>query len=195
MERFSLPISMLRQHCFCPRIPFFQLMLGMQPTGPLWLHQGTDHHTREEMLTKRRKLSRFGISQQNFRFLENVKLFDADLGLHGICDGVIITDTEVIPLEFKLSETLPPLGARLQLASYAMLLERKEKRPVLRGFVLYGRRGRTLEVAIDSAIRETVLTVADTIREECKKAIAPHTAASEAQCAQCEYQNFCADRF
>lgn len=61
---------MLRQHCFCPRIPFFQLMRGIQPVGPMWLQQGLNHHVREEMLAKRRKLSRFGISPQSFRFLK-----------------------------------------------------------------------------------------------------------------------------
>ena len=61
---------MLRQHCFCPRIPFFQLMRGIQPVGPMWLQQGLNHHVREEMLAKRRKLSRFGISPQS---LINIK--------------------------------------------------------------------------------------------------------------------------
>ena len=95
MEQFNLPVSMLRQHCFCPRIPFFQLMRGIQPVGPMWLQQGVNHQVREEMLAKRRKLSRFGISPQSFRFLEDIKLYNDSLGLHGICDGAIFTSFSV----------------------------------------------------------------------------------------------------
>lgn len=195
MESFSVPVSLLRQYCFCPRIPYFQLMIGLQPSGPMWLKQGLDHHAREEMLLKRRKLDQFGVSSRNFRFLQDVGLFDAALGLHGICDGVILTDDEVVPLEFKLSESTPPLGARLQLTAYAMLLESQEERPVRRGFILYGRKGRSLEVAADEKLRTAVMTTADQIRRACGRAVLPHSAATESQCAQCEYQNFCADRF
>lgn len=195
MESFSVPISFLRQYCFCSRIPYFQLMLDLQPAGPMWLKQGLDHHAREEMLLKRRKLNQFGVSSQNFRFLQDVKLFDAELALHGICDGVILTDDEVVPLEFKLSEGTPPLGARLQLTAYAMLLESKEKKPVLRGFILYGRKGRSLEVTFDERLRSAVMATADQIRRACGRSILPPSAATESQCAQCEYQNFCADRF
>ena len=45
-------------------------MRGIQPVGPMWLQQGLNHHVREEMLAKRRKLSRFGISPQS---LINIK--------------------------------------------------------------------------------------------------------------------------
>ena len=165
MEQFNLPVSMLRQHCFCPRIPFFQLMRGIQPVGPMWLQQGLNHHVREEMLAKRRKLSRFGISPQSFRFFEDIKLYNDSLGLHGICDGAIFTENEVIPLEFKLPEVSPPMGARLQLAAYAMLLEYQEKIKISRGFVLYGQKGHTLKVIVDIKLRAEVLTVANLIRE------------------------------
>ena len=87
------------------------------------------------------------------------------------------------------------MGARLQLAAYAMLLEYQEKRKISRRFVLYGQKGHTLEVIVDIKLRAEVHTVANLIREACKKAIVPHTAATESHCAQCEYQNFCADRF
>ena len=194
MEQFNIPVSMLRQQCFCPRIPFFQLMRGIQPKGPIWLQQGLNHHLREDMLAKRRKLIRFGITAQNFRFLEEVQLYDDNLGLHGVCDGVIITDNEIIPIEFKLSEGTPAIGARLQLAAYAMLLEHKEKKHVDRGFILCGQKGRTLELPIDAQIRNDVLSAAKQIRETCGKAVIPCTAATEHQCAQCEFQNFCADR-
>ena len=115
---------------------------------------------------------------------------------HGICDGAIFTENEVIPLEFKLSEVSPPMGARLQLAAYAMLLEYQEKIKYQGDFDAFmARKVHTLEVIVDIKLRAEVLTVANLIRKACKKAIVPHTAATESQCAQCEYQNFCADRF
>ena len=78
---------------------------------------------------------------------------------------------------------------------FTSMLEYQEKIKISRGFVLYGQKGHTLEVIVDIKLRAEVLTVANLIRKACKKAIVPHTAATESQCAQCEYQNFCADRF
>lgn len=194
MEQFNIPISSIRQYCFCPRIPFFQLFREIQPIGPMWLQQGLNHHVRIAMLSKRRNLSRFDLTCKNFRFFENVSLYNDQLGMHGICDGVIYTKDEIIPLEFKISEYAPTIGAKLQLVAYAMLFKEKEKIPVQRGFILYGKKGKTLEVTINSNMEQQVLSIMNEIRNFGNKSILPSTPASEPQCAQCEYLNFCADR-
>lgn len=191
---FNVPVSMLRQYCFCPRIPFFYLLRGLQPSAPPWTKQGDHYHRREVMLEKRRKLSRFGVSQENFRIIHEVKLYNADLGFHGICDAVIFAGEQIVPLEFKIAEAKPERGAILQLTAYAMLLEAREKRPIPKAFVLYGSRGKTLEVQITTEQKSAVMNVADTIRNSCDSALLPATTASDRQCSQCEFLNFCADR-
>ena len=196
MELFNIPVSYLRQFLFCPRIPYFVLMKGLNVKKTPWVKQGLTFHDKSAMLTKRRNLTHYGLSSSDFRFLSNINLNDEELGLHGICDGAIYTKTnEIFPLEFKITEGRPPaLGAKLQLTAYAMLLERKENTTISRGFILMGKRGITFEIQFDEEMRLRVLRVAESIRITLDMALIPVTAATSAQCCQCEYSNFCADR-
>lgn len=195
MALFNVPVSDLRQYLFCPRIPYFMLMKGLSVTGGAWLKQGLSFHDKAAMLTKRRNLTHYGLPAEGFRFVADIKLYDEELGLHGICDGAVFTDDgAVFPLEFKLTEGAPAAGAKLQLAAYAMLLEKRENVKISRGFVLMGKRGNTYEVPIDEKMRREVIRVADAIRASLETALLPNTSATEPQCCQCEYANFCADR-
>lgn len=195
MESFNLPVSDLRQYVFCPRIPYFMLMKGLSVKGGAWLKQGISFHDKAAMLSKRRNLAHYGLPAEGFRFVADIGLYDEELGLHGVCDGAVYTDGgAVFPLEFKLTEGAPSAGAKLQLAAYAMMLEHKEKAEISRGFVLMGKRGRTYEVLFDETIRREVIRVAAAIRASLEMALLPSTSATEPQCCQCEYANFCADR-
>ena len=196
MDSYNIPISDLRQYLFCPRIPYFTLLKGLNVQGNFWLRQGLSFHDRSAMLTKRRNLSHYGVKSGGFRFVADIKLYDEELGLHGICDGAIYTDFgDIHPLEFKLTENQSPvLGAKVQLTAYAILLEKKENRPISRGFILMGNRGKTYEVQFSNALRSEVMRVATAIRTSMELATLPSTAATNAQCCQCEYSNFCADR-
>lgn len=196
MGLFNIPVSNLRQHLFCPRIPYFALMKGLNVKGGIWINQGLTFHDRTAMLTRRRNLSHYGLTSSDFRFVANIKLYDEELGLHGICDGALYTkEGDVYPLEFKASEgRAPTLAAKIQLTAYAMLLEKKEHIAITRGFILMGKRGKTYEIKFDEAKRLDVLRVADSIRQTLNLALIPTTAATSAQCCQCEYSNFCADR-
>lgn len=196
MESFNLPVSMLRQYFFCPRIPYFQLLIQLQAKGGPWLSQGLSFHQKAEMLTKRRNLAHYKLDNEDFRFVPDIHLFSHDLGLHGICDGAIYTKSgEIYPLEFKLSEmSVPSIGAKTQLVAYAMLLEQKENKSISRSFLLTGKKGKTFEIRCDATARTHVLQSAEKIRRSCEQALMPITSATQAQCCQCEYTNFCADR-
>lgn len=195
MELFNVPISMIRQYVFCPRIPYFLLLLELKAPGGSWIKQGLSFHDRSAMLSKRRKLCHYGLSKTDWRFVSDISLFDADMGMHGICDGVIYTKDELCPLEFKLSSMKTPAeGAVLQLTAYAMLLEKKESQPVKRGFILVGNAGKTFEIEFIEQRRAKVMKICQEIRGSCEKALFPNSSATNAQCCQCEYLNFCADR-
>lgn len=196
MESFSIPVSNLRQYLFCPRIPYLALMKGLKVKGGLWVHQGLSFHERTEMLTKRRNLSHYSLSASSFRFVANISLYDKELGLHGVCDGALYTkEGRVYPLEFKMAEgQAPTLATEIQLTAYAMLLEKKENIVIACGFILMGKRGKTYEIQFNQTKRLEVLRVVDSIRKSLNLAVMPTTPATSAQCCQCEYLNFCADR-
>ena len=195
MELFNLPVSLLRQYHFCSRIPYFMLVKELSVKGGPWLKQGLSFHEKTAMLTKCRNLAHYGLPVGDFRFVADIKLYDEALGLHGICDGAVFAENgAVFPLEFKMTETPPAIGAKVQLAAYAMLLEKREETQVSRGFVLMGKRGKTYEVLVDAKMRQEVIRVSVAIRKSLERALLPDTSATAPQCCQCEYANFCADR-
>lgn len=197
MDSSSIPISLLRQAVFCRRIPFFHLAMGIDSVcAPRWVSQGVDFHEKVTMLSKRRNLSRFGIKEQ-YEIVPNVQLRSERLNLHGICDAVLkLGSGEVVPLEFKLQETVKySRGAAVQLAAYAMLAEECFKTKVRCGYILFGHRGKVLPIKVDDELRHDVSKLSKQIRKDSEGCRLPDTCASEQQCAQCEYQNFCADRY
>jgi CRISPR-associated exonuclease Cas4 len=51
---YSLPISLIRQYCFCPRIPYFQELLKLNPKRPQWVKQGEKLHQQQQKVFKHR---------------------------------------------------------------------------------------------------------------------------------------------
>ena len=125
-NRESLPVSYIRQFCFCPRIPFLSVFLEIKPPSPLWVQDGVDFHEKAAMLQKRRKLSKFNLSGKGV-FKSNIYLKSSVYPIHGIADGIfIMEDGEIIPLEFKAQDNfVASRGHILQLTGYAILLEEK----------------------------------------------------------------------
>ena len=192
MSSYSLPISMLRQHQFCPRIPYFVELLGLQPVMPLWVRQGSTHHRRQQMLDRRRNLVRYNLDQGKVH--HDVRLNDDQHGIHGICDAVVETDTAVYAVEFKLSGNAVMRNQRIQLIAYGIASEIRFGKPCDRGFVLFGDRGKTIVVDINEQARSDLNNVVEEIRYNLDGAAMPTTPANAAQCGQCEFLNYCNDR-
>ncbi len=188
----SLPVSLLRQYAFCPRIPWFMETLGLNPPRPPWVRQGIDHHQRERMLQRRRRLSRYGLTEA--RLVEEPQLRAPGIGLHGRPDALLETEHAVYPLEFKLGDSRPASGHLLQVAAYALLAESSLGKPSPAGFILYGKRGKTISVEMDTRMREKVLKASADLRQSLEKGLLPVSPASAAQCTQCEFLNYCNDR-
>lgn len=186
---------MLRQYCFCPRIPYFYIVRSIKPYEQPWVKQGIDEHIRQQMLMKRRNLSRFNINNIGF-IKDNVELYSEKLNLHGICDAVIETAEASFVLEFKNSSYYKiSLATSVQLAAYAMLYEENFNKHVEKGFVLYGTKAKILEIKIDQELKDRTLDIRDKILETIKRSYIPNSPADETKCSQCEFFNFCADRY
>lgn len=189
----SLPASLIRQHVFCPRIPFYNEVLSINPGDRPWQSQGVSYHKRQEMLVRRRRLERFGLSEATLK--TNISLYSEKKSLHGICDALLINEEQVVPLEFKLSSSFQPRrGHILQLAAYGVLAEEQFGKPCVQMFILYGDKGKMHRVKLDEALRSNLTRTVDTMRENLRKPLLPASSATNAQCGQCEYLNFCADR-
>ena len=187
----SVPVSLIRQWCYCPRKVYYFELTDFRVKYPTWVGQGEDFHSREEKLWQRRNLSRFNLKAG--KKYHNLKVEDEDLGLHGLVDMAIETEEFVYAIEFKISANSKRRGDQLQLAAYAMLLERHFTKKSLMGFLVG--KGKILHtINIDTHKRQEVMLIAEEIRKILARGVKPESSASVAQCASCEYVNFCNDR-
>ena len=189
----SIPASLIRQYIFCPRIPFYHEVLNIYPAERFWQRQGVEFHQRESMLMKRRNLQQFGINNPVLQ--HNVHLHSQQYGMHGICDAVVISENEICVLEFKIARSdKPQKGHVMQLAAYALMAEEQLQLPCRHLFILYGDKGKTHHITFTAELKKELLGIIENIRSSLEKPLLPHSPATEAQCGQCEYLNFCADR-
>jgi len=193
-KQFNIPISLLRQYVFCPRIPYFYLVRQLVPSEKLWIKQGNCEHVRQILLSKRRSFEKYRIKEGILRF--NVVLNSNDLGLHGICDAVLENTEKAVIFEFKNSEkTSNNLGAKIQLAAYSLVYEQMTGKEINSGYILFGKKAKVSEVTIDERLKATVLNIVSEIHNTIESSLLPLSSSSENKCCQCEFFNFCADRF
>lgn len=188
----SIPINYLRQYIFCERIPYFKEIYGLKQQSQAWMKQGVDHHTLLEKLHTRRTLKRYDLEMGNV--INNCNLFSESYGIHGNCDLLIETIDEVVPIEVKLGRRVFPAYVT-QLIAYGLIAEERYDKEFQVGFLLLGEKGK--EIKIESSVQERfkVIQIIESIKESFENSLLPDTSASEHQCGQCEYINFCNDRF
>jgi len=188
----SLPISLIRQYLFCPRIPWLRQNIDREYRQPLWVKQGKEYQERREALLTKRPLFRApagtGYSQKFDVTVEN-----RELGIHGQVDLVIETRTERIPVEIKMQTGKPTRAHMLQLLGYGLCLASRDY-PVHRGIIVTGPRQRRHEIRFTPALRADFLNILEKLRNTVEHPFLPASSASLAKCAQCEHQNQCQDR-
>lgn len=187
----SIPVNLIRQWCYCPRVVYYMELMETPVQRPIWVQQGEDFHRLEEKLWQRRNFSRFKLDSG--KIYHNLSLRNDELGLHGIVDMAIETDEEVYAVEFKLSANNKKRGDVLQLAAYAMLLEKHFSKSSPVGFL--AGKGKVLHtVDVDRTMHRDVLATTNEIRQMLRRGLKPESSATIVQCCACEYVNFCNDR-
>ena len=187
----SIPVNLIRQWCYCPRVVYYMELMETPVQRPIWVQQGEDFHRLEEKLWQRRNFSRFKLDSGKIYY--NLLLRNDELGLHGIVDMAIETDEKVYAVEFKLSTNNKKRGDVLQLAAYAMLLEKHFSKSSPVGFL--AGKGKVLHtVDVDRTMHRDVLATTNEIRQMLRRGLKPESSATIVQCCACEYVNFCNDR-
>ena len=193
MRQYNLPVHLLRQYCFCPRIPYFLEVLDLPVTRPLWVRQGSLFHERQALLSKYRKLKRFGLDDAQMHF--HPDLNSEEWRLHGVADLVLETVQHVYPVEFKTSFSSMSRGAIIQLIAYGEMSAEKWRKNFSKGFLLYADKGKVKEIHYNEAARHSLKKINGQVREILMTEQIPDSAASFSQCSQCEFLNYCNDRF
>ena len=191
----SVPVSLLRQYCFCPRIPYFVLVKGIQPVETPWMKQGESYHEKQTLLNKRRSLERYDL-EGNIRIEHRVSLRSELLRLHGICDAILLkNDQPMAIVEFKSRRKAKlNMGEVIQMVAYSMICEVEFGQKFPFGYILSGDKGNVKQVFIRPESKHKVFKIRDALIAQCEDCLLPSSSASSLQCGQCEYLNFCADR-
>lgn len=186
-----LLVEDLKQYLFCPRIVFFErCMPGIRPRTHA-MDIGHEDHAEAQHNARRRSLSALKITTGERSF--NVDIIDSELNLHGKLDEVVTTpDGGQIPVEYKSTRKLAD-NYRVQIAAYALLLERAASIEVTCAYVYLMplRKTRSVKVTIEDKknVRELIAAINRMITSENM----PVATIERARCAGCEFRRFCND--
>lgn len=191
-----LPVtaSDVRQHVYCPRIPYFRLGLRL-PNRPVTgaMEEGAIEHRRTAGLEHRRSLATYGLTDGERSF--DVQMHAPELALSGRMDMVIRRAREVIPVEFKNSRAGIGLNHRYQLAAYALLAEAHFGLPVRRAFVYFIPLKEARQQEITPAMRVYARRVLAEIRRAVAEERMPPGTRMLGRCRVCEFLVYCNDRW
>lgn len=186
----SIPINLIREWCFCPRVVYYRELLNINVLKPLWVKQGENAHDKIAHLEKRRSFNRYGLDVATRHF--NIALKSNQYNIHGIADWVLETSDSVYIVEYKLNPNPNSLGHKLQLIAYAMLAEEMYGKTSDISFLVSQKK--SYEITVTEDLREKVVSTVANIKEMLISANKPHSSATDVQCIQCQYLNFCNDR-
>lgn len=189
-----IPINLVRQYHFCPRIVYYSMLTNIKPIYPRQVSLGVEYHDVQEKLSKNRKFKKLDILYDEIildKYIENEKL-----NICGKVDLALINKEEIIPIEFKDIEAKKPTYSHiLQLCGYGILLHNKYQVDFKQAFVIYSNNMKLFHINITDKIRADFFDTIKSIEEIVNNDILPNSSANEQQCSQCEYLNYCDDRF
>ena len=112
---YSVPVNLIRQWCYCPRVVYYIELTDYSVTYPTWVQQGENFHQEQARLWQRRNLSRFALDDGKIQLEKHGA--SNKYSIHGIADMVIETENEDYPVEFKLTSSKQKKGAIQQLVA------------------------------------------------------------------------------
>lgn len=193
MTSYKLPIHLIRQYLFCPRVVYFLEVLNIPKASPVWVREGSEHHKKEAELFKRRTLARFHLEDAKLK--TNVHLAHSSFDFYGVCDVLIVADDSVYPVEIKLHGNKPTKSQKMQLVAYGMLAEAIHNKKFDMGFVLFEKNGKTVPIKVTDDDKKEVKKIVSEIIRMIEVGRLPYSSANDGKCTQCEFLNYCNDRF
>jgi CRISPR-associated exonuclease Cas4 len=183
-------ITDLKQYAYCARILYYQACLPDVRPMTYKMQAGVDAHERERKRAERRSPGMYGDLDGEHRF--DVPVQSAALGLTGQIDEVVITPTELAPVDYKLAQRVGD-HFKLQLAAYALLLEETFRTTVRRGFIYLMTSRKTHEVKITPKLRQQVQQALAEMHAIVEREQMPAPTDWRQRCADCEFRRFCND--
>jgi len=166
---FEVPVTLIKQYVFCPRIPYFVLVLGYKERITENMLEGLKYHA------KRTK---------------GVYLRSEKLGIHGFVDEIIECGGYYKVVEYKsVKFNKKTLKQHLyQAVAYALLVEENFGR-VLSVVLKY--KNRELEFPVTRELKDYVKRVISRIKKIAKDGVPPQARIDARKCRNCGYIRIC----
>lgn len=174
---FEFPVSMVKQYLYCPRIPYFILILGFKERTTELMRYGREEHEK-----RLKKLRREG-------WRTNVYLKSERYGIYGYVDGLRQTPDGYEVYEFKNSEYRKN-SAKIhlyQVACYALLVEENFGR-VIRLNLEY--RDRKITAPFSLGIRKYAVSIINKIHQIQETGLVSFSK-DRLKCRSCGYRKIC----
>lgn len=190
---FSLTMSDVVEHLFCPRFTFFIHCLEIpQREGRLFkVLKGREVHKRREKSNIEYLRRELGVQRKE----TGVYLRSDQLHLRGIVDEVLFRgDGSASPLDFKYARYRKNLFKthRTQSILFGLMIEEQFDTSSLEGFVCYTRSGSRVEtIAFNEKNREEAVQLIGDILEVIQTGAYPRSAKGKAKCVDCCYRRIC----
>ena len=170
---FEIPVGMIKYYLFCPRIPYFVLVMGVKEKVTDCMIEGLKEH------------EKFCRSKE----MANVYLKSEKLGICGYVDAIVKTSNGYKVVEFKSVEfNKRTLKSHLyQAVAYALLVEENFGRVIS---VVLKYRYRTLEFPLTVGLKKYVKHIINKIREICEIGLVPEYKESR-RCRGCGFAWIC----
>ncbi|MDI9623472.1 MAG: CRISPR-associated protein Cas4 [Methanothermobacter sp.] len=129
--------------------------------------------------------------------LNNYRIYDDSLELSGNVHRIEIIKGKYYPIKIKAG--LPPYKGvwdsdALEVAAYALLIEKEFKSEVFLGFVDYIPVGERRPVIIDQTLRGDLLTIIEEIKGILKGKYTPSINPNPRKCEKCNYNDICPEK-
>lgn len=187
----NIRVSDIKQYFYCQRVVYHTYFTPVHRpvTHPMQL--GAVEHEVLSVLERRRALSRYALDTGTRKF--HVALNAESLGLTGVLDLLIETESEAFPVEFKSTRQRLNLNAKYQLTAYAMMVEACFNKTVTQGFIYRIPTARITAVPISETLRRKTLDAIYQIRDMLSYERMPAPTPQRGKCVECEFRRFCAD--
>ena len=191
MDQNLLPVTELRQWTYCPRVVYYHLTMPGSGRSTYKMEEGLRAQELIESLEMRRTLREYGLTDAERQF--GVWLSDASTGLSGKLDLLLRGQATGAVVDFKLTSGGVGENHQMQLAGYAVLVEKVLSLSVPAAFLVRIPDNKVFPVPITFELRRKVAEIVATINSMRESQEIPPPTAMRARCTECEYANYCGD--
>lgn len=190
MSEEPIPVSMIKQYHYCPRVVYFLMVQGVRERTTAYMEEGKEMQMKEESRDERRKTLFGGRKMKVLESWHNLHLRSERLGIEGVADlvvrtpdGYFLVERKSVPLRGR-----PPPSHIYQAAAYAMLAE-ENMRIIIRGIVMKYL-NKTYEISLTEQMRRHVIWTIKQIKKIVNNEMLPPFK-KRRQCPSCGYRWIC----